>query len=129
MQPLSEKSPDFTYYDITQSPISVTGFPWREVNGTWCRVPEKIMPELPKQLAWVAAQPSGGMIRFRTDARSLDLRVHLARDEKSANVTPAALSGFCLYRGEGRDKKFTALIAPNEPIWNTNRRSTSPAMA
>jgi lysophospholipase L1-like esterase len=113
---LPDKNPDFTYYDITRSPISVTGFPWREENGTWNRVPEKIMAQLPEGLAWVAPQPSGGMIRFRSNAKSLQLRVHLTRAEKSANVTPAALSGFCLYRGEGRDKKFTALLAPNEPM-------------
>jgi len=127
MSALPDKSPNFTYYDITQSPISVTGFPWREVNGTWNRVPEKIMSALPEQLAWVAPQPSGGMIRFRSDARSLRLRVQLTREEKSANVTPAALSGFCLYRGEGRNKKFIALIAPNEPILEYEKQIDLPS--
>lgn len=103
-------------YDVTQTPFVITGFPWMKTNGNWNRVPESIMERLLGKLAWVAPQPSGGMIRFRTDSSRIRLHVQFERAEKSATVTPAALSGFCLYEGVGKSRSFHALLAPDEPL-------------
>jgi lysophospholipase L1-like esterase len=104
------------FHDVTHPPFVVTGFPWMAENGNWNRVPERIMPDIPERLAWVAPQPSGGMIRFTTDSKHIALRVTLTRAEKSALVTPAALSGFCLYEGTGRAKRFRGCFATLEPL-------------
>ena len=113
---LADHDADLCYRDVLSAPFVVTGFPWQRQNDNWNRLPESIMAKLPEQLAWVAPQPSGGMIRFKTNSKKLRLCVRLTRAEKSATVTPVALSGFCVYQGQGPAKQFLGLLAPAEPL-------------
>jgi hypothetical protein len=85
-------------------------------NSNWNRIPERIMNDISESLAWVAPQPSGGMIRFKTGSTRMSLKVRLLREENSALCTPTLLSGFCAYLGTGREKKFLGgQIAPMKP--------------
>lgn len=95
-----------TWHNILHSPIRMSGFPWLKENGTFNRVPERIMGELPEKLAWVAPQPSGGMIRFKTDSKTISIQVKLSRKEFSRACSQNLLSGFDLYMGSGADRQF-----------------------
>jgi len=113
------------FRDILNEPFEITGYPWLKENGDFNRIPNRIMGELEDQLQWVARQPSGGMIRFKTNSRRLSIDVELLRNESSCTCSQALLSGFDVYikadiiAGIKADKgmRFVGNICPeNNPI-------------
>ena len=86
--------------------ILITGYPFMEENNNWHRLPNRIMPALPEQLQWVAAQPSGGMLHFRTDSRQFSIKVELERNEVSGQCSQNSLSGFDVYVNSGNGNGY-----------------------
>ncbi len=107
------------YYEIENAPFEINGFPFRLENNNFNRLPERIMNVLPEQLRWVAPQPSGGVIRFRSDSKKLSLDVELTRNETSRTCSQALLSGFDVYVDliNGKGFQFAYNLCPeNNPI-------------
>ena len=109
---------NLVFHDPRKAPFLLTGFPWLAENGNYNRIPERLMPILTeKQLTWVAPQPSGGTIRFRTDSRKIAVRVELLRDETCRFNTQASLSGFDAYMEEGDGLRYLFNLGlENNPI-------------
>jgi lysophospholipase L1-like esterase len=101
------------WHDPTSAPFSLEGFPFYEQNRNYCRLPMEIMPTLREKLQWVVWQPSGGVIRFMTDATRLALNVTLGRGEHSRQGTIVQESGFDVYVGSGTSRQFRASLAPH----------------
>ncbi|HEY5562643.1 MAG TPA: SGNH/GDSL hydrolase family protein [Clostridiaceae bacterium] len=106
---------DILFYDVTKEPFIITGFPWIDENKNFNRIPERIMSQISKGLAWAAPQPSGGMIRFKTNSNKLSIRVELLRNETSRQCSQTLLSGFDVYvdYGEGMEFIYTLCIENN----------------
>ena len=105
------------YHNIEEEPFEISGFPFKIENNSFNRLPGRIMPLLPDHLQWVAPQPSGGIIRFQSNARKLSLNVALLRNETSRNCTQALLSGFDVYIDCGGGYEFSFNICPeNNPV-------------
>ncbi|MDF2926352.1 MAG: hypothetical protein K0R57_5266 [Paenibacillaceae bacterium] len=117
MQADADKS-GIRFYPIDDFPFVITGFPYRKENrGGYNRVPERLMGSLRESLAWVAPQPSGGTIRFRTDSARLLIDAELMRNETSVRCTQAALSGFDVYLERNGALEFCSnLCAENNPL-------------
>lgn len=94
--------------------VRLEGFPWYGENGNFFRLPERIRAGLRERLAWVAAQPAGGVLRLRTDSRRLALRARLDRDESFRNQPRNLESGFDVYVGAGRQARFLHCVCPDE---------------
>ena len=102
------------FRDVDHSPICLDGFPWRREGGEFFRLPYSVKAVLREDLAWVAYQPAGGVIRFRSDTRRLFIRAKLDRDE-TFRMHPRNLeSGFDVYVGVGGEKQFNHCICPDE---------------
>ena len=91
--------------------VLLTGFPYLRGNRSLCRLPERIVPSLPPLGRWVCRHSSGGALRFRTDSRRIHLRAVFETVETSANTPQNALSGFDLYRREGKEWRFVKTLA------------------
>lgn len=105
---------DFVWHNPTQAPFVLEGFPFFSENQNFCRLPMKIMPKQREFLQWVAWQPSGGVVRFVTDAPRFAIRVQLERGEHFPNETIAQESGFDVYLGSGTEKYFQKNLSPEK---------------
>lgn len=94
------------FRNVREMPVLLTGFPFMNENDNYNRIPNRIAPALPEQLQWVAPQPSGGMIHFKTNARRLSLEVELLRNEISGQCPQNLLSGFDVYIDTGDGLRF-----------------------
>ncbi len=104
------------FHNPDEAPFLLTGFPWRAENGNFNRILERLMPGLPQQLSWVAPQPSGGTIRFRTNSHRLALRVELTRTETHRFNTQNLMSGFDVYVDDGEGLRYvTNLLEDGNP--------------
>lgn len=105
---------DTVWHDPTRPPFSLEGFAFHKENRNYCRLPMRIMPKQREPLQWVAWQPSGGVIRFVTDAGWMAIRVHLDRTEHFPNNTLAQESGFDVYLGSGTNRRFHRNLCPDK---------------
>lgn len=94
------------FRNVREMPVLLTGFPFMDENDDYNRIPNRIMSALPEQLQWVAVQPSGGMIHFKTNAKRLSLEVELLRNEISGQCPQNLLSGFDVYIDAGNGLRF-----------------------
>ena len=68
---LQHKDGDFAglqWVNARTEPIQIQGLPWLEENNDYGRLPKRIRSELRESLDWVAMQPSGVVLRFKTDS-------------------------------------------------------------
>lgn len=107
-----ESTEGLSWRDPTCPPFALEGFPFFEENQNFCRLPTSIMPRQRESLQWVSWQPSGGVIRFVTDADVLAIRVSLDREEHFPRNPLAQESGFDLYLGSGTSRRFHANLSP-----------------
>lgn len=101
-------------HDIGEKPIVFGGYPWHTPGDEYFRLPLRLKGKLRPELAWVAAQPSGGTIRFRTGSRRVALRARLDRNENFRSQPRNAESGFDVYTGAGAAMQFRHCICPDE---------------
>lgn len=94
-------TPALHFHSCDDAPIALEGFPWRAPGGEFFRLPLAIQDTIRKPLRWVAAQPSGGVLRLRTDSRRLAIRARLGRGEHFGSTPWNCESGFDVYVGSG----------------------------
>ena len=110
----------WAYHPVAATAARVEGLPWSETEGHWDRLPRALMSNdsVRAALRHVAAQPSGGRIRFNTTASTWALRARLARTETCVHNTVDSLSGFdCYARPAGMPGArpiFVRCAAPGE---------------
>jgi len=105
---------DVSYKDALQAPFVLSGFPWRD--------PEKVFNRLPAAFTDKDVNPgalslsrhsTGGAIRFRTDSPYIALRAQLAYSSDMNHMPRAGSAGFDLYRGSGAEIIYRRTIQPN----------------
>jgi hypothetical protein len=85
---------------LPSQPIEIDGLPWyAENHGDLYRLPERLKDTYPKQVWNLAKQPSGGRLRFRTNATTLAIRLEYPAPPQMANLHPFGQSGVDLYVG------------------------------
>ena len=114
----------------TNAEVAVCGLPWfKENGGDLVRLPVRLKSTFRPQVWSLARQPSGGRIRFRSDAKVLSLRLEYPSPPRMANMQAFGQTGVDLYADGAylatavadRDAKpgkiyETALLnLPNEP--------------
>ncbi len=107
-------SKEVCYYDALQQPFVLSGFPWRDPQKVFNRLPASFTEKdvNPGALS-LARHSTGGAIRFRTDSPYLALRAQLAYSSDMNHMPRAGSAGFDLYRGSGADICHHRTIQPN----------------
>ena len=104
---------NLTYWDITKSPFAISGFAWFEQEHTFCRLPQAILPETNEGVQCLAWHTAGGLVRFKTDSRTIGLKAKLLSADSMPHMPNSGLSGFDLYVGVGKNKRFCGkAVAP-----------------
>ena len=104
------------FQPVQSTPAQIEGLPWWPTEAHWNRLPRALMddPAIRPTLRHVAAQQSGGRIRFCTRAATWALRASLTRSETGTFNTPASLSGLDVYVRTASGAKFIRCAAPQE---------------
>ncbi len=92
--------------------FELTGFGWYNEEKEFCRLPRKTSVEInegPKILSW---HTSGGMIRFRTNSRTIGISAELRSSEDMSHMPRTGISGFDLYVGERDNRTFVKQAMP-----------------
>jgi lysophospholipase L1-like esterase len=81
--------------------LTVNGLPWfRENEGEFFRLPKRAKRVVRDPVWELGTMPSGGRVRFKTDATTLKLRIQHSRAEIAMVHMPAVgVSGIDLYEG------------------------------
>jgi len=92
------QSPDLTWITPPDPRLEVNGLPWYGENGgELYRFPLRLKDSLPKAVWSLAASPSGGRIRFRTDSNKLAIRLEYPGPPNMANMHAFGQTGVDLY--------------------------------
>ena len=106
----------WNFQAVQQTAAQIEGLPWWPTEGHWIRLPKRLFenPNITPMLRHVAAQQSGGRLRFRTTAETWALQATLTRTETGTFNTPASLSGLDAYVRTPEGLKFVKCAAPAE---------------
>ncbi len=104
---------DVCYYDALQKPFVLNGFPWRDPQKVFNRLPASFTDKdvNPGALS-LSRHSTGGAIRFRTDSPYISLRAELAYSTDMNHMPRAGSAGFDLYRGSGTSIRYRKTVQP-----------------
>lgn len=104
---------EYKFHSPFEAPFEISGLAWlKENNCKFCRLPEKILPDCSEGVRELAWNTSGTAIRFKTDSAFIAVAAEL-RDADILSTMPASgKSGFDLYLGKNKNKKFSKNIFP-----------------
>lgn len=92
----------------------LSGFPWRDADGTLRRLPENMSrKEVNEGALYLAQHTSGGQLAFRTDSRYIVIRAVLNVAPHDMNHMPrTGSSGFDIYEKTPEGYRFRKVIGP-----------------
>ncbi len=104
---------DVSYKDALQAPFVLSGFPWRDPQKVFNRLPAAFTDKdvNPGALS-LSRHSTGGAIRFRTDSPYIALRAQLAYSSDMNHMPRAGSAGFDLYRGSGAAIRYCKTVQP-----------------
>lgn len=94
------------WHDPGQPPFRLTGFPWYDRDRVFCRLPVQPAKAIRPAVAELAACTAGGQVAFRSDARSVAVRVELAGPAYMNHMPATGQCGFDLYLGSPLAQRY-----------------------
>ncbi len=107
---ISDRKYKFISYD--QAPLELNGFAWFKQEHKLCRIPQKLFPDVNEGVRTLAWHCSGGMIRFRTNSKSIVLKAKLLSQDDMSHMPRSGSSGFDIYIGSGATKRYIKTAMP-----------------
>ena len=93
-----QKAQQLRWLALTNAEIEVNGLPWfKENDGSLSRLSLRSKSKFRKEVWSLAQCPSGGRIRFRTDATVLSIRLEYSSPPQMANMHAFGQTGVDLY--------------------------------
>ncbi|MBP3918831.1 MAG: hypothetical protein J6I50_06635 [Clostridia bacterium] len=115
---LLEQDKTYTWYDVRHAPFEIYGL-YRgeeELDPTFRRVPRNIAEQTSEWVSILAAEPTGGRIRFSTDARTIAIYVHYTYFDRSNHMSFHGECGLDLYHDDGGTQRYICTLTPNLDI-------------
>lgn len=89
------------WYDPRKEPFKLNGFGWTNNKGQYRRLPEQSLKmEMSDSVNLLANFPTGGQIRFQTNAKKLSINVVLMEKANMYHMSAIGQCGFDCYIGE-----------------------------
>ncbi|AWB43564.1 hypothetical protein DCC85_04550 [Paenibacillus sp. CAA11] len=88
---------ELNWHSPLQAPFEISGFPWLKQDERYRRLPSVLPFPIPEAVNNLANHTSGGIIRFRTNAAKLALKVKLAGPANMYHMAPSGQCGFDCY--------------------------------
>lgn len=106
---------NLVFSEVPQSPCELSGLPFFDKEHIFCRVPHDSIKNLTEGVTYRSWQMSGVQLRFRTNSPVIAIRVELKELIPYVHMPFTGTSGFDLYVGVGRSKRF---IRQAVPVYN-----------
>ena len=104
----------FVFHEVRSGKFQIEGFPFLEENrGTFFRLPLSKKTLFTEELNYRAEFAAGNCVRFTTDADEIILRGEMLYSddyEQKATMSRYGMSGFDVYVGTGKYKKFHSCV-------------------
>ena len=91
----AEKSGEEQYFSADDPRFILNGFHWRKKGEPFRRIP--LDPQLPEAVNILAAQASGGVLRFRSDTSLIKIKTKVRVRNNNADIMSYGRIGFDLY--------------------------------
>jgi len=104
---------DLEFFDATQSPFEISGLPFFQKDKKFCRIPLEYLERVSEGVKILAWHTSGVQIRFSSNASQIGLSAELRELSEMSHMPLSGNSGFDLYLGAGKDKKFVKSLRPS----------------
>lgn len=102
------------FHACTQPPFSIHGLLGRREPGAFWRLPDPVIDTVSENVSQIARRASGGRVRFRTDARTLHLRMGLKSLEVAQCMPLCGSAGADVFLGRGAESRYLGFIAPED---------------
>lgn len=101
----------YQYYQPAE--LGLEGFAWQGENKhPYCRLPERILPHLAEGLSSLGLCTAGGVIRFCTDSRAIQLKVRYEPFWPMQHMPLTGQAGFDLFVRENGQDRLLKNFAP-----------------
>lgn len=99
-------------YDITEEPLRIYGLAVidRERKRFW-KLPQEVLAQFP-QYEYLGKRSVGGRVRFRTDSKTLYIKMTLEHAKEDINIPLSGSAGADIYLGKGKKSVYLGYIAP-----------------
>jgi hypothetical protein len=104
---------ELDFYDVTCAPFVLSGFAWFEEERAFCRLPQAALPKANDGVRGLAWNTAGGQVRFRTDSTVIAIIAELCSGSDMNHMPRSGSSGFDLFLGIGRQKRFIGFAIPD----------------
>jgi lysophospholipase L1-like esterase len=101
-----------TYTGILSGVFEISGFPWSESTGPFCRLDKNTLAESSEGIRRLATHTSGGILRFASNSPLLGVKVELTSGEDMSHMPRSGSSGIDIYIGKGAKKTFYKTAMP-----------------
>jgi len=96
-----------------ERPFEISGFAWFEKEKIYRRLPAKSVYKIPEAVSNLADNTAGGVIRFRTDSKTLHIHVKLRQIVNMPHMPATGHSGFDCYIGGVRKEIYISTAIPD----------------
>lgn len=100
------------YIEVGTAPLQPYGLAWYEQEKQFCRLPQAALPSCNAGVQELAWHTAGAQLRFKSDCLNLALQVELRGPSNMAHMPASGQSGFDLYLGSGRNKRYVKTAIP-----------------
>lgn len=111
-RPESFREGDFVFREVTGAPFRVSGLPGFDADRVFCRLPKAVYDKTRDALKTLSRHTSGGAVGFRTNSPKIAIKVLYPAITDFGHMPRSGTSGFDLYAGEGKNKKFVGIAIP-----------------
>ena len=96
------------YHDPKKnSHFSIEGLGYFDKEKEYFRLPKNCKDKVTEAVYWLAGQPAGGQIRFRTNAKRITVKIKNLVDSQMCHMTATGQQGVDLYYKLKGQKKYT----------------------
>lgn len=106
MKPVAVEGEVSYYNPMEGSEFLIEGLPWAKEWGKYYRLPKDCRPNVSDAVYWLMKMPAGGMIRFRTNAKTISVRIRNTDDYQMCHMTAIGQQGADLYYRRDTDKDY-----------------------
>lgn len=106
MRPLSGSNELLQWYNPTNLPFRLSGFPFFEQDKVYRRMPLNPQEKLPEAVDFLANHTAGGQISFQSNTQHLAVKVTLTGPADMPHMPSTGQCGFDLYIGSAHAQRF-----------------------
>ncbi|MGI6356816.1 MAG: hypothetical protein GX937_11040 [Lentisphaerae bacterium] len=103
---------DLVFLEAGLVPEGLSGLAFYRQEGRYCRLPQGALPAQNTGVQELAWHTAGVQVRFRTTSPVIALQVELRNNAAMNHMPSSGQSGFDLYLGTGRGKRYVKTLIP-----------------